>query len=812
MAKKPPTIILFLAFLFAAATFTLLMAWQRCFSFTLGRDALSSCSILASFFFGIGLGSYFCSRLTKKFNRERLFFGISVVFSGLYGVVLLSILKQDPIPLSGKLFAISGCVKYFPTELLLVLFLSLPGTFAAGSAVSAFINIACKNYSEPGKEVSLIFGTSALGACTGCLFFGFIMMPIAGIEQSAFIALLINVFIALFFVVKADVSEKGHEAARPVSALIEGNKWLLSLFFLSGVLVSGYHTTWLRVLSFYSPSRVVNSLCAVSVFLSGIAIGCIFLYAQIRKMLNNKEMLVLSCIGVGLACLVTVPLCYSFPSIAQGLLYGQRDMISSVSAFKLWQVNFILSFLSIFLPSLFIGLGIPCAYDMFEKEKKYYSLFTGLILPLAFLGMGAGVLIFVYLVLPCFGLHGSLGMLSFCCILCGLAAAYILKINIKGPERLLIYPSLIIAMFFGIGGLPFVRDNVTMKKKGAFFKYERARKRRMALPVEQRLLHYKAYPGHTISVLEEEVKEVEAQRTLQADSNIIGATDFYSRAEAKLTGHIPLALNLYAKDILLFGFGTGEAAASILLYDVALDCVEAERGILKAQDYFKAENKGVLKNPRLKMIVNDPRRYLNFTDRKYDVIALSSSLFYEKSPGFYTREYFLLIKRHLNRNGIAAVWIPLSGESNFDSRVITRSFLSVFPNTTAWYAGGRHLLLVSSEGEPSVDYSKLNEIFSRSELKDDLAQAEILSPVGFVKLFLLDEKEIKNYSDSAFINEDNFPFLDTLGIESVYDNRNKTAELFYFAKGNKFDYIKNAGKEERRELLKALMPRLVNQF
>jgi spermidine synthase len=82
------------------------------------------------------------------------------------------------------------------------------------------------------------------------------------------------------------------------------------------------------------------------------------------------------------------------------------------------------------------------------------------------------------------------------------------------------------------------------------------------------------------------------------------------------------------------------------------------------------------------------------------------------AAALYTREYYELVKGHLNPGGVVTEWVPLyeSPESAVQSEVAT--FLDAFPAGTLWgsraaVGGGYDLILVGQDGPTRIDVDAL---------------------------------------------------------------------------------------------------------
>ena len=74
------------------------------------------------------------------------------------------------------------------------------------------------------------------------------------------------------------------------------------------------------------------------------------------------------------------------------------------------------------------------------------------------------------------------------------------------------------------------------------------------------------------------------------------------------------------------------------------------------------------------------------TPERYDIITADVIVPIHAGAGnLYSVEYYRLMRRVLNRHGIAIQWIGSTGETEY--KLIMRTFVTVFPNTTLWHGG-----------------------------------------------------------------------------------------------------------------------------
>ncbi len=153
-----------------------------------------------------------------------------------------------------------------------------------------------------------------------------------------------------------------------------------------------------------------------------------------------------------------------------------------------------------------------------------------------------------------------------------------------------------------------------------------------------------------------------------------------------------MVLHPDARDALVIGLGGGATAGAVSIHTgVDVDVVELAGAVATGARYLDSINYGVLTRPNVHLRIDDGRNHLLVTERKYDVITADVILpIYAGSGNLYSAEYFRLMRRVLKPGGLVLQWVA---GTDAEYRTIARTFLSVFPEATAWMDG---TLLVGS--------------------------------------------------------------------------------------------------------------------
>ncbi|MFH1128074.1 MAG: hypothetical protein V1699_01490 [Candidatus Omnitrophota bacterium] len=125
--------------------------------------------------------------------------------------------------------------------------------------------------------------------------------------------------------------------------------------------------------------------------------------------------------------------------------------------------------------------------------------------------------------------------------------------------------------------------------------------------------------------------------------------------------NIPLLFNNSPKTILLLGAGAGGLINEVLKHNVnTIDYAELDPLIIQLLRKFPADlTQKELTDRRVKIINTDSKAFLRKTTTKFDVILLGLSMPSDLSINrLFTKEFFLLVKIHLNQDGIFSFCLP----------------------------------------------------------------------------------------------------------------------------------------------------------
>ena len=152
----------------------------------------------------------------------------------------------------------------------------------------------------------------------------------------------------------------------------------------------------------------------------------------------------------------------------------------------------------------------------------------------------------------------------------------------------------------------------------------------------------------------------------------------------KLMAHLPMAEHGHARDALAICFGMGTTFRSLMSWGIDVTVVDLTGTVFDLFGYFHADATAIVSNPRAHLVVDDGRRFLMRTDRKFDVITIDPPPPVEAAGSslLYSREMYAVLKQRLRPGGILQQWFP-GGEERI-SQAVARSLVQSFPYVVAY--------------------------------------------------------------------------------------------------------------------------------
>ena len=249
----------------------------------------------------------------------------------------------------------------------------------------------------------------------------------------------------------------------------------------------------------------------------------------------------------------------------------------------------------------------------------------------------------------------------------------------------------------------------------------------------------------------------------------------------RMMGHLPALVQKTPQSVLVVGFGAGVTAGSFVPYPDVRSIVicELEPLIPPASDeFFGKENNHVLRDPRTQVVYDDARHYILITPEKFDVITTDPIHPWVKGTStLYSREYYELVKSHLNPGGVAAQWLPIYESDEETVKTELATFFTVFPNATVWSnyldGDGYDLVLLGTPDASPIDVDALQRRLDQpgySRVAASLGETGFHSAVDLLSTYAGRATDLAPMLSGVPLNEDlnmRLQYLAGLGLNSI---------------------------------------------
>ncbi len=696
------------------------IVWFQLLELITGSSAISVGVLLGTFMGGMCLGSLFSPHLISPRRHPVRVYALLELGIGIIGLLVLF-----GLPYAGGLYVAYGGRGFSGLVLrgaVSGLFL-LPPTFLMGATLPVVARWL-KATPDGISWLGFFYSANIAGGVFGSLLAGFYLLPQYDMAAATYFAASINAAVALIaWLMARVVNARGLQSPeQEVSiARVKGPSTVYIAIAVSGLCALGAEVVWTRVLSLMLAGTVYTFSLILAVFLIGLGIG-----AHAGSMLSRRITQPASALAF-CQLLLMAAIAWSAYMLSQSLPYWPIYPALSISSWISFQVDFVRCTLAVLPAALLWGASFPLALASAAPPGEDSGALVARIYAANTAGGIAGALAFSLVFIKWLGTeHAQQALIGFSAV-----AGLIMLASSSLPRKKL--------WMVGAGIIAAVLVLTVSPVPPALTAYGRLLPFRMGLVDPRTRLHVAPdilYQGDGLSSSVAVSLTTDGARTFHVSGKVEASSSVKDMQLQRMLGNIPLIFHPKPRSVLIVGFGAGVTAGTFVLYPGVERIVICEIEPLITQvvsTYFEKENNNVLHDPRVEVVYDDARHFILTTDEKFDIITSDPIHPWVKgSAALYTREYFDLVRRHLNPGGIVSQWVPLydTGRRTVKSELAT--FFGAFPNGTLWstYLNGfgQDLVMMGGEGASSVNLDDANQRLYRPEF---VAMTKSLQEVGF---------------------------------------------------------------------------------
>ena len=737
------------------------VTWFRNLSLIFGASFAATSIVLASFMGGMSLGGFSFGRLSKHIERPLRAYGLLEIGVALFALVLPSLLQGvdafyvsvatgDGDPGTGLLVlraTLAFAILAFPT-------------FLMGATLPVITRLLVSDGDHFGSRLSWLYGSNTFGAVVGTLLAGFILIPALGVWHTQLVAVALNLAIGIAAIVidlripplvDADRDDDGASFAPDFD---EGERIALQLVFwgtaLSGFASLSLEVLWTRAIAIAAGSSTYSFTVMLAAFLMGIALGS-WLHAltatrKISLAVRFGSVLLLA----GFFALAASSALPKLPELAIALNVALFDDLTRIRPLT----TFLLAFLMMFIPCLFIGMAFPLANQARASLAAGYSQPVGDTVSLNTLGSIGGSLVAGFVLLPWLGMQRAMYFAGGLYVAYG-AVVLAVALGRRAPRAPVVALTAVVVL--GALALPLMVPRSSTVMLGAFsnnqllqYVGDDGEIDVADVLAKGALRYYREGRGATVSVLEQD-----AYRSLSVNGKIVASDDPEDLRTQYMLAHVPILMHAAPRSALVIGMGAGTTLGGITAHEEleSIALAEIEPAILGAEPHFAAANGLPLSDPRLRVYLEDGRNFLKTTSRRFDVITADPIHPWTRGSGYlYTEEYYRLAASRLEVGGVMCQWLPVADLTPEDFKSVVATFAKVYRHTMLWHSTSA--VLIGSDEPFETTVEELATRLAQPRVKGQLEPLGIADPFAFLGELQLDDAQVREFAGDALINTD----------------------------------------------------------
>jgi len=798
-------------FLSGATSLALEVAWSKELSYLLGVDIYAATTVVTAFMAGLGLGALLAARYFRNSGASIRVYGALQLAIGACGLFSIPLFRSTQPLLSLVYTQLHYESGFFLAARFAVVFglMLLPATLMG---MTLPVVVGASTQGRPRQLARLagrLYGVNTLGAVTGTLLAGFLLVPRLGLLKTCILTGLIDLLIGLAVLTafRRTAAPRRVEASQPtpstspLATAAERLSWPLAIIAISGLAALGLEVVWFRILArIIGPSVQAFSIMLV-LYLTGIGVGSLAGCLLIRRPTEDRLLVggTLAACALGgllpLTALNEMPLWY-------GDLYHFLSAEGSMA--RLFCVQALLTAWLVLPATIPLGMLFPVVNHVYDRQpgnsRPNAENTVGRLYFSNTLGAVAGCLATGFWALPTLGVKDSLIAMSLL-----LAGAAVVLLLWGGSRRLGERVSWSAALAGGLILILLLAPPADQQILNAGLYSDMVGPERKAGSRSRadlslgRLLMFEEGTNNSVAVVANKFDD--GNLTLHLTGHWVSTTEFHGRLHLRFLGHLPLLFARHPERVAVIGYGTGITTGTVLLYPEVkqVDVFELESAVIDATKYFDFINHRPLEDRRTRVFTLDGRSHLAYEPFSYDVITADPiHPFVAGAANLYSQDFYRIAARRLSDGGVFCQWIPLVAISEESFKTILNSIHSVFPHTALFTFFGEAVVIASRQ--PLFrDWETFISRLASPRVHADFASMDILSPYNLGAFLMGAGRQVDAYlQGTTRINTDDNVWLEHRIPQDLYSG--STGNLF-------FDLDRFFGKS-RDSALQALWPGL----
>jgi spermidine synthase len=711
------------------------VVWFQLLELVIGSSAVSMGVLLGTFMGGMCLGSLLLPRVIGPGAHPLRVYAWLELGIGVCGLLLLF-----GMPLVGGAYTAwvgTGIVGILLRGLAAAICL-LPPTILMGATLPAIARWI-ERTPDGVAWLGFFYGGNTAGAVLGSLLAGFYLLSVYDISISTYVAVALNMVVALLAMLLASRAPQLPLPPIPSSfTRPRGSTLVYVVIGLSGLTALACEVLWTRLLSLMLGATTYTFSLILAVFLAGIGIGSSVGSALARELSRPRVALAWCQLSVCAAMAWTAWV------LTESLPYWPVNPSIAPNAWFQFQLDLVRCLFAMLPGAILWGASFPLALASVATKDEDPARMVGGVYAANTLGAIVGALSAGLLLVVWIGTQRSQQLLI---VVAGISGLMLLAESKASAWTVTAAAAAV--------GLLAVSVHPVPGMLVAFGRYT-------ATQLGQAEIIYVGEGWNASVAVSERANGV---RNYHNAGKVQASSEPQDMRLQRMLGHLTTLVPATPKTVLVIGCGAGVTAGAVSI-DPAVEhetIAEIEPLVPEVvSTYFAEHNFDVVRNPKVRVHLDDARHFLFTTRETFDAITSDPLDPWVKGAAMlYTREFFELAKSRLNPGGIMTLFVQLY-ESNTDAvKSEIATFFEAFPHgmifANTYNGAGYDLVLLGQVDGTRIDLDEMEMRLQRPDyaaIRKSLAQIGMYSAIDLFATYGGSAKDMHPWLRDAQINRD----------------------------------------------------------
>lgn len=725
------------------------VVWLQLLSLVIGSSVASLGLLLGTFMGGMCLGSLMLPRIVSPRHHPLRVYAVLEA-----GIAIIGVLVLLAMPLVGSVYAAwagpgapGAALRAVAAAVCL-----LPPTLLMGAtlpAVARWVETTPWGVSWLG----FFYGGNTAGAVIGSLVAGFYLLRVYDTTVATSAAALLNLAVAALgmFVASRTPYDAVPRSAGPVEPPPHGASAVYVALALSGLTALAAEVIWTRNLSLVFGATVYTFSLIVAVFLAGLGIGS-SLGSALAPGLTRPR------VALGVCQLMLAPaMAWTSFMLTDSLPYWPVNPVLSTNPWHMFQLDLVRCLWSVLPGAILWGASFPLALASVAAPGQDPGRLVGGAYAANTVGAILGSLGGSLLLVAWFGSHHAQQILI---VLSVLSGSLLMFPKPSGQDQRASRGGLLVvaAQVLVVAATTALLLRGIHRVPGLLIAYGRYAATRVG---ESEIV----YTGEGMTA------SVAVSRTPNGVLNYHNAGKVQASSEPqdmrlqRMLGHLTTLVPERARTVVVIGCGAGVTAGAVSI-DPAVEhetIAEIEPLVPRVvSTYFSEHNFDVVRNPKVHIRIDDGRHYVLTSRAKFDALTSDPLDPWVKGAAMlYTREFFEIVKRHLNPGGAVTLFVQLYESNSAAVKSELATFFEAFPNGVVFgntnNGEGYDLVLLGQVEPIRIDIEAIDARLRRPEyagVAQSLSEIGVHSAVDLFSTYAGSAEDLKPWLADAAVNHD----------------------------------------------------------